>query len=110
MSNRDDFEDRRIQPYCNQSPGWDAKTVITMIGLFLATGGSILASWISLNTQLTTLTVTQELKFKTFEQHIMSDQQKEIQLRSQIDSLEQTVESSLRMANDAKRELRNKDN
>lgn len=107
MSNIDDFEERRVLPYCNQSTGWDSKTVITMIGLFVAMGGSILASWLSLNTQLTTLTVTQELKFKTVEQHILSDQQKELQLRSQIDSLESTIETTMRMASDARKGSRN---
>lgn len=87
-------EDRRVQPYCN-TDGWDSKTVLTVLTLFLATGGSILASWLSLNTQLTTLQVTQDIKFKIVEQHVLSDAQKEARINARLESLESTVESMM---------------
>lgn len=70
---------------------WDARTVIALIGLFVTTSGGLLASWISLNTQLTTLNVTQNLKFAAIEQHISNDKNQQDRIMARFENLEETV-------------------
>ena len=81
-------EDRRQTAYCNEQKGIDPKIVIALLGMSATVIGGIFASWVSLNNQITSIKVTQDIKFSMIDQHIISDTQKEAKLNSRMDEIE----------------------
>lgn len=90
MSNNYNFEDRRQSPYSNTN-AWDTKTWLAFCTFSVMVVGGIFASWLSLNTELTKIHVTQDLKFQVVDQHILADAQRELRINAQIESVESTV-------------------
>lgn len=78
--------DRREQPYSN-TPIWDIKTILTLLALIISTTGGIIVSWISLNNQLTTLSITQQLKFAEIEKQFNVVTEQDSKLSTSIDNL-----------------------
>lgn len=86
----DEIHERRVSPYSNTSQ-WDAKTFIALAALVFAIIGSILATWASLSNQITTLNVTQSLKFIEIENNVKSLQTETTNLRNQINSTDSSL-------------------
>lgn len=87
-------EDRRFTPYCNtplQPTQWDPKTFIALITLFVVIVGGLLGTWSSFTTQMTTLQVTQQLKFEQMSEKVTKLQQQVEQLTSQLSTMDNSL-------------------
>ena len=90
-------QERRIQPYCNTQAvvNWDAKSFISLASLAVLIIGGLFASWMSLSGQITTINVTQQLKFAQIDEQIKTITIDQNHIHGQMDSLEGSIQSIL---------------
>ena len=75
----------------NNTTEWDAKAYLALISLIVTFGGGLFASWMSINTKLTTIEVTQAIKFAQLEDKIKTDTIDKKQIETRLTAVEQTV-------------------